>query len=137
MSASEELQQLIEDTLRADSSVSAIVGSRVYDTAPPEGRRTFPDITFGASDYVPESLECLVSGDVTFQLDCWTRDHGRLGTCRGLTSAVMRVLHDTELALTTNALIRIQVELVRVFRDPDGLTGHGVVQVTASVEEAD
>lgn len=136
MSASEELQQLIEDTLRADSSVSAIVGSRVYDTAPPQNRRTYPDITFGASDYVPESLECLVSREETFQLDCWTRDHGRLGSCRALTDAVKRVLHDAELALTTNALIRMQVELVRVFRDHDGITGHGVVQVTASVEEA-
>ncbi|MEQ8292488.1 MAG: DUF3168 domain-containing protein [Roseovarius sp.] len=135
MSASEELQDLIEATLRADAAVGAIVGNRVYDTAPPVERRTFPDITFGPSDYVPENLECLTAGEETFQLDCWTHDHGRLRSCRVLVKAVKAALHDAELVLATNALIRMQVEFVRVFRDPDGITGHGVVQVTTAVEE--
>lgn len=137
MSASEEARQLIEETLRATAAVSAIVGSRVYETAPPERARTYPDITFGPSDYVPENLECIEARDETFQLDCWTREHGRLGTCRALTDAVKTALHNAELSLATNALILMQVEQVRVLRDPDGITGHGVVQVTLSVEEAD
>lgn len=137
MSASEELQDLIEATLRADAAVGAIVGDRIYDQAPPLDRRTFPDVTFGPSDYVPENLECLSAREETLQLDCWTRDHGRLASCRALTDAVKVALHNADLTLSTNALVLIQIEQVRVFRDPDGLTGHGVVQVTASVEEAD
>ncbi|KRS17531.1 DUF3168 domain-containing protein [Roseovarius indicus] len=136
MSASEEVQNLIQTTLRADAEVGSIVGDRIYDQAPPGTSRIYPDITFGPSDYAPENLQCLTSREETFQLDCWTRDHGRLASCRVLVDAVKDALHNADLSLSTNALVLIQVEQVRVFRDPDGLTGHGVIQVTASVEEA-
>lgn len=136
MSVSEEVRQLIEDTLKADAQVSALVGSRVYDGAPPIKSRTYPDITFGANDYTPEDYQCIFGRDETFQLDCWTREHGRKAQCRDLVDAVKAALHEADLTLTVNALVRIRVVLVRVFNDPDGLTTHGVVQVTADVEEA-
>lgn len=136
MSASGELQDLIQSTLRADAGVSAIVGARVYDVAPAEPSRTYPDITFGSSDLTPEDAECITGREETIQLDCWTRDHGRLKSCRALVDAVKAALHEADLSLSVNALVFIRVVLVRVMRDADGLTGHGVVQVTASVEEA-
>lgn len=136
MSASSELQELIETTLRADAGVGAIVGDRIYDEAPPESNRTYPDVTFGTSDFLPDDDECITGRSETIQLDCWTRDHGRLKSCRALVDAVKAALHEADLTLSNNALVFIRVALVRVMRDQDGLTGHGVVQVTASVEEA-
>lgn len=135
MSASTELQELIEATLKADAAVSAIVVARVYDIAPPEDRRTYPDITFGPSDLVPDDMECILGREETFQLDCWTQEHGRLKGCRAIVDAVKRALHLAPLSLSENALVLMRVELTRVLRDPDGIRGHGIVQVTASVEE--
>lgn len=135
MSASEEIQQLVESTLKDNAGVSAIVGGRIYDGAPPAKNRTYPDITFGPSDYTPDDADCIVGREETLQLDCWTRDHGRKAQCKRLVDAVKSALHEANLSLAVNALVSIRVVLVRVMDDPDGLTAHGVVQVTALIEE--
>lgn len=136
MSASAELQDLIIATLKADAAVASIVGDRVYDVPPPQGTRTFPDITLGPSDFVPEDMDCIIGREETVQIDCWTEEHGRLKACRALVDAVKEALHLPDLEMPDNALVMMRVELARVFRDADGLTAHGVVQVTASIEEA-
>ena len=136
MSASAELQDLIVATLKADPAVAAIVAGRVYDIAPPQNARAFPDITLGPNDYVPEDMDCIIGREETFQIDCWTKEHGRLRACRALVDAVKDALHLPDLSLSENALVLMRVELARVIRDPDGITAHGIVQVTASIEEA-
>lgn len=134
VSASEELQSLIYATLTADADVSAIVGGRVKDGRPTE----YPCITFGPSDYVPDDAECITGREETVQLDCWVRDSSaRMWPVKALTDAVKDALHDAELTLTDNALCFIRVDSVRAMMDPDGLTAHGVVMVTATIEEAE
>ena len=135
MSASAELQDLIEATLKADAAVAAIVAGRVYDVPPADDRREYPDITMGPTDFTPDDAECIVGRRETMQIDCWTREHGRLRGCRSLVDAVKGALHEASVSLAENALVEMRVVLVRVFRDADGRTGHGVVQVTAMVEE--
>lgn len=134
MSASAELQKFIYDVLVADAGVGAIVGDRIYDHPPEDA--TFPFLSFGASDYVITDDECIVGREETLQVDCWTRDQGRKRPCRELVDAVKAALHEADGVFTTNALVEIRVTAARVFDDPDGLTAHGVVTVTAMVEEA-
>ena len=136
MSATKEVRQLVETTLKADAGVLAIVSDRVYPKPPPAASRTYPDITFGPVDFTPDDAECITGRSHTLQLDCWSREHGKQDQCSDLVDAVKSALHEADLTLAVNALVQIRVVLVRVFDDPDGLTTHGVVQVTADIEEA-
>lgn len=133
MLVSEELQRLLVSTLKADAGVSAIT-TRVYDNVPTSP--TFPYISFGPQSSVDDSADCVSGQEITVQLDCWSRAVGFL-ECKNLVDAVRKALHEQEIVLTDNALAEMRVELTRVFRDPDGLTSHGVVQITAVVQEPD
>lgn len=134
MSVTAELQKLVIDTLKADAAVSAIVGAAVYDYPPASD--PMPRITIGASDAIPDDADCVAGQEITLQVDCWSRDQGKLHPCRSLVDAVRGALHDADLALPDPySLNTIRVTQARVFPDQDGITAHGVVVVSALVEE--
>lgn len=135
MSVSAELQKAIYDALVADAGVGALVGDRIYDGAPSEHQ--FPCITFGPVDSFNEDLVCVDARTETVQLDVWSRDQGRMRPCKEICDAVKDALHLADLTLEQHALIRIRIEGIRVFRDADGITAHGVVTVFADLEEID
>lgn len=137
-SPSVDLQTAIYQRLTADAGVQALVGTRIFDRRPDPSPASsdFPCITFGSGDYVPDDADCITARDETMQLDCWTRDGGRLRSVRALADAVKAALHGYEIELATNACLEMRVTMVRSLLDPDGLTGHGVVQVRCLVEEA-
>jgi hypothetical protein len=130
-----ELQKLIYQTLSADTGVMTLA-DEIYDAVEPEPfagpHQAY--VSFGPTDVVEDDAECLTAGRHTFQIDCWSRQVGSRH-CKELVDAVAHALHEQPLELTDNALAEIYVDLRQVMRDPDGLTTHGVVQVTAMVEE--
>jgi hypothetical protein len=138
LTAQIELQKLLYDTLSGDTAVMTLA-DKVYDAVPPEPFNPFGPkkayITFGASDVFNEDAECLILSTHTVQIDCWSRQVGSLH-CKRMVDAVYAVLHgNSSLDLSSNALVEMQVVLRQVFRDPDGLTTHGVLQVQAEIEE--
>ncbi len=133
MSVSAELQKLIYDTLVADAAVGALVGDRIYDGSPSDSE--FPCITFGPSDSVPDDMECVNARTESIQLDVWARSQGRMRPCREIMDAVRDALHLADLSLTTNSLVLIRVDGMRLFMDADGITAHGVITVEADVEQ--
>ena len=66
----------------------------------------------------------------------WAVDHGRLRPAKEIADAVKKALHRYEADAGASALITMSVEAVRIMRDRDGITGHGIVTVTANLEEA-
>ncbi|ASY56489.1 DUF3168 domain-containing protein [Sinorhizobium sp. CCBAU 05631] len=134
MSSSVELQDLYLNTLRENSSITALVAG-IYDRVPksPYGNKT-AYISFGSDDSTEDDAECITGREVTTQIDVWSTAPGKT-ECKTIVDLVRRALHRQPLTLTENALVDIWVTLVRVLPDPDGLTTHGVVQVTAMVEE--
>ena len=112
----------------------------VYDKPPPNpwgAKQAY--ITLGPSDVVTDDVDCVWGAEITFQLDAWTRQAGSLGaapTCRKVVDAVKTALHQKDLDLTDNALVEMMVNFRRVILDPDGLTNHGLVMVTAVAEES-
>jgi len=132
-SPSIELQKMIYDRLIADPDVSQFVADRVYDGPPPGAE--FPYVSFGPSDFTPDDAECIVGREETIQLDVWSNDSGRLNPCKEIADTVKASLHEFAGALTVHALVSLRVTSVRVFLDPDGITAHGVLTVTALVEE--
>lgn len=134
MSASSELQKLIRDTLKASESVMGLV-NEVYDSVPanPWGSKG-AYLSFGPTDVVEDDAECIIGGSHTVQIDCWTRSVGSVH-CKQIVDAVKAALHEQDLELTNYGLVQMRVTMRRVFRDPDGLTTHGVVTVEADIEE--
>lgn len=135
MSASFALQQLIFETLVADTAVHAFVADRIYDNVPEA--RAFPYVSFGTADDVDEPIQCFTVEDHFIDIDVWDRSDGKLGTAKKIVSAVKAALHYADLTLPDPyALSQIRVTDTRVFRDPDGKTAHGVVSVIATIETA-
>ncbi|MDE3796985.1 DUF3168 domain-containing protein [Sinorhizobium meliloti] len=135
MSASAELQKLLFTTLTGTTGIMALAGG-VYDRVPADPYKAKTAyVSFGPSDVVDDSADCIISGEHTFQLDVWSKAVGQVEAKR-LVDLIYRTLHEQSLELTENALAEIRVDFRRVFVDPDGLTTHGVVTVTASIEEA-
>lgn len=134
MSSAAEFQKLIFDTLKANAAVMALANS-VYDSIPtsPFGAKT-AYISFGPVDTNEDDADCITGVETTLQIDVWSRAPGFV-ECKRLTDLVKKALHRKSLELSENALVDVWVPLVRVFRDPDGITSHGVVQVTAMIEE--
>lgn len=133
MSASNELQTLIYQRLTNDAGVAALVNGRVYDNPP--SNADFPYISFGPSDVVEDDADCITGRIETIQIDCWSRYQGGFKEVKDIADAVKKALHRYAGELTVNALVEMTVQSVRHFRDPDGITSHGVVTVQAIVEE--
>lgn len=133
MSASLWLHDFILATLKSDTAVKARVAQRVYDY-PPEDV-VYPYISIGAADAVPVDADCITAREETVQVDIWHRDQGRKWKLAETMDAVKDALHEAEAASTSHGLVECRVVLMRRFMDPDGLTAHGVVQVTATMEE--
>lgn len=133
MSRGEALQTAVYAALTGDAAVAAKVGAEIYDGVPENAG--FPRITFGPSDSLPVSDLCPVTEEHTLQLDVWSRDAGSKWPCRSICEVVKDALHLKGLALPGNlALSEIRVPSIRVMDDPDGLTVHGVIRVTALIE---
>lgn len=133
-SASAELQATINLRLRADTDVTDLVGDRVFKKVPRGA--TFPYISFGPHDVAEDGADCIESGEHTLQLDVWSRSDSQV-QAKHIVDAVKRCLHEAEVEMTDNALVEMTVGFRQVFDDPDGITTHGVVRVTALIEEND
>lgn len=137
MSTSNELQALITARLKAFPAVSVLVGDRIFDIAMEDSK--FPQVTFGPSDVVDDGDggDGCIEGEVeTLQIDCWSRYQGGFKEVKALTYAVRQALNNYAGEFSTNALVELRVTGRRHFRDPDGLTSHGIVTVEATMEDA-
>ena len=95
----------------------------------------FPFISFGPSDSTIDDAECITGVIETLQLDCWSRYRGGFKEIKQLMRAAKEALHQYSADLGTDALVSMEVVGLRVFRDPDGLTSHGVITLQAIIEE--
>lgn len=137
MDVTRALQAAVFEHLKTNSAVSSIVGQRIFDGPPASRKWRKPYISFGPSYAVDEDTDCIEGRECTLQLDCWSRDQGRLGPCRDLADAVDRSLHKSELSgADPFAISAVRTVSNRVFRDPDVITAHGIVQIRATVETA-
>ncbi len=141
MDASYDLILAAINRLRATSAVTALVGTKIYDRVPEDQSGnpavTFPYISIGPSTSIPADYDCLAGEEVTIQFDAWSSGAGEAyGSVqvRKIADAIKQALHDTELTLTTNALVSLQWETTRVVKDPNPAINHAVVMLTAEVE---
>ncbi len=133
MSASAEFQKLVYDHLRTDPAVTQHVADRIYDG--PRPGASAPYISFGPSDTIDDSATCIDAIEETMQIDIWTEEHGRLVIARRITDSVRKSLKALGGAMPDPYAFAGIVNIVtRVLPDPDGITAHGIVTVTARIE---
>lgn len=131
MNVSEELQRYLYAKLRTVAEVITLAGGRVYDRVP--DKPDFPYISFGSSDIVDDSADCIEAETHTIQLDVWSRAVGK-GECKNLVDGIKKALQRDEPVIADNAIVEMEVRFTQVVPDPDGLTTHGIIQVEIKVE---
>jgi hypothetical protein len=139
-----ELQGLIYAVLTGDAAMMALIHD-VYDFVPEprpdlagETDRPWGSmqgyISFGPLDVINDDSECLVSGLYTFQLDVWSRQRNSLH-CRRIIDRARALFDQQSFDLPTNALVGTTIKHWRQFRDPDGLTTHGIISLETTIED--
>ena len=118
--------------LSADAPLTALVAHRIYDVAP--GRPATPEITLKLVAATDASSADTEAQRLTFDIDVWDRYAFAtdLGRPRAIMGHVRRILHLQPLSIVGCTLIQLRCTAAQgPFRDPDGVTVHGVVTVTA------
>ncbi|WP_426229293.1 DUF3168 domain-containing protein [Pararhizobium sp. DWP3-4] len=134
---SHELQVAIVKCLKDDAVVVALIGDRVFDRVERdtagEVTATFPYVSFGPEQEIPEDADCMDASEIFLQIDAWSRDPG-YREVRRIAKALKQALDETRLPLADNALVYFAYAGRRILRDPDGLTSHAALTFRAGVE---
>ncbi|RVH74276.1 DUF3168 domain-containing protein [Sinorhizobium meliloti] len=130
-----ELQGAIVARLKADVGLLALING-VYDQPPDTAFATPKEsyVTIGEAQFLRDDATCVNGGEVYLTLHAWSRKVG-YPVAKQIADAVAENLHLAPLTLATNRLISIMHRQTRVFRDPDGLTSHAVIDFVANVEK--
>jgi Protein of unknown function (DUF3168) len=123
-----ELQRASIAALKADPTVAALVGDRVYDNVP--FNAAFPYISIGPDQTLPSRADCIDGDEITIQFDGWSRMPS-FTEAKRISEAVRRCLNGAPLVLNGYALIDLWLDSSQTLRDPDGLTSHAVITFRA------
>jgi hypothetical protein len=122
-----EIQKAVVARLKAHSGVAALIAGRVYDRAP-EGV-AFPYVSIGPAFVTPFDAQAMRGTEVVLQLDVWSRKPGAV-ECRQIMAAINAALHWHDLALDAGKAVLCRASSRRNMPDPDGVTTHGVVELS-------
>ena len=116
------LQQALYTTLTGDTTLMALIDA-VHDQVPEEA--AYPYVSLGDDTAVDWGTKSTQGQEVTITLHGWSRARGRREV-KQIMARVYTLLHEQTLTIAgfTNVLTRF--EFSDTFRDPDGLTQHGV-----------
>jgi len=139
-----ELLAAVLAHLRATTTVTSLVGTKIYDRVPeklvagaPVPNVTSPYISLGPVSDTSDDADCIEALEITFQIDAWSwggnQAYGKTEVVN-IIGAVRKALKGAELTLADNALVTLNHEITRILRDSDGVTNHGLVQFTAVIE---
>jgi Protein of unknown function (DUF3168) len=117
-----ELQAAIVGALKGDSP--PVASGRVYDAAPING--TFPYVTLGDCQVLPDKYECIDGVEVYPQIDVWSRAVG-YGETKTIAKRILALLDDVPLAVAGFDTVVFELQDLRYLRDPDGLTRHAAI----------
>ena len=95
----------------------------------------FPFVTFGKDTFTPWDTKSTHGGNVTFQVDIWTRS-ANYTQAKEIAGLVNDVLHDQELTITGSASILTRNESASFSMDPDGITRRGLMLFRAQYDNA-
>ncbi|MGD9879026.1 MAG: DUF3168 domain-containing protein [Hyphomicrobiaceae bacterium] len=115
----------IVTALKASAAIKALVGNpaRVYDHVPEE--TAYPYIEVGEVVDTPFDDKSTTGLEHAITLHVWSRYRGRKET-KQILDALHALLHRGTLTVSGNSHVLTRFVSNSTFRDPDGLTYHGV-----------
>lgn len=126
MDITEAMQRAVFARLKAYGPLN---GVGVYDAVQPTAG--FPYVTIFDVQSVEDGDDCHDGDEISFDVHVWSRVVGSV-QAKGIAGHVRKALHDFDLPLgEDHALVDLKFTDLRVFRDPDGVTTHGVVSFRA------
>lgn len=133
------LQEAVLLALKDDAGVQACgLGGRLYDEPP--AQPTFPYLTFGEGQVLPDKADCVDGSEVFLVLDIWSRPARNDGfqEAKAIAGAVVAALDDAGDGLTMDGhrLLDLQRADIQYLRDPDGKTRHVHLTFRAVTERA-
>ncbi len=121
----------VQAALAAALQAASVAGGRIHDDAP-DGV-AYPWVEIGDSQAIPDDTSAAVGGDdgvaETFTLHVWDRGYRGSKRVRETIAAIHGALHGAELTVSGRSSAIAWIRTDRVFRDTDGITQHGVVDV--------
>ena len=111
---------------RLRSQITA-VSNRVYDRVPEAA--TFPYLQIGPATAVPFDAVGLRGQETAITVHAWSRKPGSV-ECAQLLAAMNAALHWYQLPLDAGGTVLCRVVNRRDMADPDGITTHGMLDLT-------
>lgn len=130
-----DLQAAIVAALTDSDDLTAIIGTRIYQDAPP-GNWPGPYVTIGEGQVLDASDECLDAVDVVAVIHAWSRKPPGFIEVKRMAWAIKSALHNATLTLENNTCFSIMLESAITMRDPDGVTKHAALSFRARIEPA-
>lgn len=132
-----ELQGAIVAKLKADGALQALIGNpiRLYQDVPTPNTLTFPYVTIGEGQNVPDQVQCIDGSEIFVDLHVWSRATG-FPECKRIAAAIEAALNDADLTLDSNRCVVILRDGARYLRDQDLVTKHAVITLRALTEPA-
>lgn len=129
---SDILTKAVERAL-ADSNISSVVGTKVYNNVPKDTQPPYLRIQWGDVESVPDKSNLFASGTLTF--DFWTEEDGDkqvLDMIDYITTAFDRI----PLVLTEGSTNLLMLrEGYNTFLEGDGVSRHGIITFNLLIEE--
>lgn len=125
------LQDALIKALRANGVLPAVVAGRVYDQVP--GLPTYPLVTLGDCQVLPDKAECIDGVEMFPQVDVWSRKVG-YAEAKEIGAAIVAALDDQPLSVAGFNVTVFELSSAQYMRDPDGLTRHGAITFRALLE---
>ena len=130
-----ELQKGVRATLVANSGVTNLVSTRIYDEPPTPV--TYPFIRFGNITPSADDTDGNIGAEVSFEIEAFTQSTGRVKATQ-IAEAVRAALHRSESSVTLTGfyLIEMRCENYVVTRNADERGHKASVILTAILETA-
>jgi hypothetical protein len=137
--ASLNLQAAIYTALRGDATLTSLLApasgspsaSSIFDHVPQsstgESLVPFPYVVIGDTTEAEFDTDDQTGRESTITLHAWSRYLG-MGQVKNVMDQIKVVLHNKPLSVSGENVIYCYWEFAEVFRDPDGITRHGVTR---------
>ena len=128
-----ELQKAIVTALVADTALTALVGSRIYDETP--RAPAFPYVVLSQTTVADWSTSTETGAEHQLTIDAWSRQGGKR-EAYAIADAIVAALDDVALTVSGQALVNLRFKFTETRRDSDGITWHAALRFRAVTEPA-
>lgn len=125
------MQAAIVTRLKAFSSLSAIVGQKIYDAVPTNAVK--PYINLDQPQVLPDKASCLDGSEISYPIHGWSKGPASV-EIKQMGAAVVAALDEHELVVSGHRVVVFELEQLQYLDDPDGITKHFVAIFRALTE---